>query len=186
MSHVVAGMTLSLDGYVNDEHGNTEKLYADFEEMHQYSTLQESIRTTGAVVMGRSTFEMSPDPDGYAPSYEYQVPIFVVSSKEYKVLPKQNDSLRFCFVNLGPERALELAKEAAGKKNVTVVGGVKLISYLLNVGLIDTLEIDYVSVVLGGGLNFFKGLEVSNFKLELAVAKRLSDFRSHLEFIVKK
>src|SRR2546423_6275894 len=40
--------------------------------------LEESIATTGAVVMGRRTYQMG-EADSYAESYGFQVPIFVLT-----------------------------------------------------------------------------------------------------------
>src|SRR6266566_3980649 len=83
--------------------------------------LEESIATTGAVVMGRRTYQMG-EPDSYAESYEFQVPIFVLTHTVPKPKPKQNARLRFTFVTDGVESAIAQAKKAAGEKNVTIVG----------------------------------------------------------------
>ena len=71
--------------------------------MSSSELMQEQIRSTGAVVMGRRTYEMAEDPDAYADSYEYQVPIFVVTKQAPAKLPKQNDRLTFTFVTGGIE-----------------------------------------------------------------------------------
>jgi dihydrofolate reductase len=73
MGKIISGITLSLDGFINDRNGGVEPLYADFSELHDVDSFQETIRTTGAVVMGRRAFEMG-DPDSYAEAYEFQVP----------------------------------------------------------------------------------------------------------------
>ncbi len=43
--------------------------------------LQEEIRTTGAIILGRNSFDMADDPDWYAGNYEYQVPLFVMTHR---------------------------------------------------------------------------------------------------------
>ena len=53
MANVIIGATLSLDGFMSDRNGDVGRLYPDFEELHRTEMLQEEIRTTGAVVMGR-------------------------------------------------------------------------------------------------------------------------------------
>jgi hypothetical protein len=40
--------------------------------------MKDAIEHTGAVLMGRRTFEMG-DPDSYVGNYEFQVPIFVLT-----------------------------------------------------------------------------------------------------------
>src|SRR6266581_7737112 len=101
--------------------------------------LEESIATTGAVVMGRRTYQMG-EPDSYAQSYEFQVPIFVLTHTVPKPQPKQNARLRFTFVTDGVESAIAQAKKAAGEKNVTIVGGPTIARHCLSLGLIDQLD----------------------------------------------
>jgi len=74
---VVLGMTMSLDGFINDRDGSVGALYPDLAALRDTEPLQESMQNTGAVVMGRNAFAMAEDPDSIAENYEYQVPIFV-------------------------------------------------------------------------------------------------------------
>lgn len=64
---------MSLDGFVNDRTGSAVPLYPDLQMLRFTESLRESIRSTGAVVMGRRTFAMG-DADWYADNYEYTVP----------------------------------------------------------------------------------------------------------------
>ncbi|MEX1019515.1 MAG: dihydrofolate reductase family protein [Litorilinea sp.] len=155
MGKVIVGMTMSLDGFVCDPSGSLTRLYADFDELRDSELLQEPIRTTGAVVMGRRTFAMADDPDMYADNYEFQVPIFVVTHQAPQQWPKQNDRLTFTFVTDGIETAIVQAKAAAGEKDVTVVGGPDVIRQCLQFGLADELHIDIMPVLLGRGLRLF-------------------------------
>lgn len=52
MTKVIFGMTMSIDGFINDANGSVALLYPDLKELDQTDLMQESIRTTGAVVMG--------------------------------------------------------------------------------------------------------------------------------------
>jgi hypothetical protein len=70
MGKVVLGMTMSLDGFINDRAGSVARLYPDLGELRNMPSLQETIKNTGAVVMGRRAFEMG-DPDAYADHYEF-------------------------------------------------------------------------------------------------------------------
>ena len=170
MSKVIAGMTMSLDGFVHDQDGSVARLYPDFAELGSSELMQEQIRTTGAVVMGRRTYEMAGDPDTYADSYEYQVPIFVVTKQAPAKLPKQNDRLTFTFVTGGIEsdgiaRAIDLAQAAAGDKNVVVVGGPAVIQECLRRRLVDELQVDIMPVLLCSGLRLFEHLDECDIKL---------------------
>ena len=61
--------------------------------------LQEEIRTTGAVVMGRHSYDMA---EGDLTGYEYQVPIFVLTHRVPEMAIKgQNENLTVTFVTDG-------------------------------------------------------------------------------------
>lgn len=151
---VIAGMTMSLDGFVADRHGSVARLYPDLDQLRDTETLQEVIRTTGAVVMGRRAFAMG-DPDWYAGNYEFQVPIFVLTHAAPARPPKQDENLTFTFVTDGIESAIRQAKAAAGERNVTVLGGASTVQQCLKAGLADELHIDLMPVLLGEGLRLF-------------------------------
>ena len=76
MGRVILGMTMSLDGFVNDRNGDVGRLYPYLEALRKTEVLQELIRTTGAVVMGRHAYDMA---NGVFTGYEFQVPIFVLT-----------------------------------------------------------------------------------------------------------
>jgi dihydrofolate reductase len=184
MSRVIAGMTISLDGFVNDRRGSVSGLYPDLAEWQHSAVGQESIRTTGAVVMGKRTYTMG-DPDVYLDDYEYQVPIFVLTNEVPKKLPKNNDKLTVTFVTDGIESAISKAKAAAGDKNVTVVGGANITQQCLNAGLVDELHVDIMPVLLYEGLRLFENLAENLVKLEkLDVVE--TGMRIHLRFRIVK
>ncbi|MPZ90005.1 MAG: hypothetical protein GEU81_18555 [Nitriliruptorales bacterium] len=79
MARVIAGMTTSLDGFVADQRGSSDPLYPDLAALRGTPYMNAMISETGAVLMGRRTFEMADDPDWYVDDYEFQVPIFVVT-----------------------------------------------------------------------------------------------------------
>src|SRR5207248_9116046 len=105
------GATMSLDGFMNDRHGDVSRLYPDVEALRRTEMLQEEIRTTGAVVMGRRAYDMA---EGDLTDYEYQVPIFVLTHHlPAKVAKGQNAQLTVTFVTAGIQRAIEQAQAAA-------------------------------------------------------------------------
>jgi dihydrofolate reductase len=166
MGKVVGGMTFSLDGFVSDSHGDVSRLYPDLGELRQTAMLQEEIRTTGAVVMGRRSYDMG-DPDSFAENYEYQVPIFVLTHHIPATKPKETDTLSVTFVTDGVESALAQAKAAAGDKNVLLIGA-SVNQQCLNAGLCDELHIGIMPVLLGDGLRLFEHLDVAHITLEKA------------------
>src|SRR5947208_9570340 len=98
--------------------------------------------------MGRRTYQMG-EPDSYAQSYEFQVPIFVLTHTVPKPKPKQNARLRFTFVTDGVESAIAQAKEAAGERNVTIVGGRTIARHGLSLVIIVERQLYMLTVILG-------------------------------------
>ena len=78
LAKVIVGMTISLDGFVADQNGNAGRLYPDLAALRYTAYMKDAIEQTGAVLMGRRTFEMA-DPESYVGDYEFQVPIFVLT-----------------------------------------------------------------------------------------------------------
>lgn len=122
MAKVIGGLTLSLDGFASDAHGSIDRLYPDLVDLQNSEMLQEEIRTTGAVILGRRSFDLADDPDDYAGGYEFQVPLFVVTHHAPEKKPKENDQLTITFVTDGIESAVKQAKAAAGDRNVMLIG----------------------------------------------------------------
>jgi len=185
MGKVVLGMTMSLDGFINDRNGSVDALYSDFDTLQESEPMKESIRTTGAVIMGRNAFAMAEDPDLYAENYEFQVPIFVLTHQAPEKHPKESDDLTFTFVTDGIESAVEQARAAAGDKDVTVIGGASTIQQCLRAGLADELQIDIMPVLLYSGLPLFEDID-PELHLERIAAMELPAGRTHLKFRVIK
>ena len=136
--------------------------------------------------MGRNSYAMSEDPDWFAGSYEYQVPIFVLTHEPPKKHPKETDDLTFTFVTEGIESAIRQAKEAAGDKDVNVIGAASTAQQCLKARLADELHIDIMPVLLGGGLRPFEGIDQGQIQLERLAVMELPYGRTHLKFRIIK
>ncbi len=163
---VIVGAVMSLDGFMAGPGGDLSRLYPDMAAMRETKMLQDAIRMTGAVVMGRRTYAMG-EPDAYDGDYEFQVPIFVVTHAAPNRLPRQDARLTFTFVTDGVESAIRQARAAAGGRNVTVVGGASTLQQCLQLGLADEVEISLRPVLLGGGLRLFEHLSSAPIELEI-------------------
>lgn len=186
MGKVILGMTLSLDGFVNDREGSVAALYPDLEALKDTEPLRKSIQNTGAVVMGRNSYAMAEDPDWFAGNYEYQVPILVLTHQPPQKHPKETGDLTFTFVTDGIESAIRQAKAAAGNKDVTVIGAASTAQQCLRAGLADELHVDIMPVLLGAGLRPFDGLDANQIQLERLDVMALPGGRTHLKFRVIK
>ncbi|MBN9389700.1 MAG: dihydrofolate reductase [Chloroflexi bacterium] len=184
MGKIVAGMTMSLDGFVKGQDGNFAVLYPAFDELLKTDLMQETFATTGSVVMGRTSYEMC---QGDFTDYEFQVPLFILTHSVPTVVARgENDKLSFHFVTDGVESLIRQAKVAAGDKDVTVVGGANTIQQCLKNGLIDELQIDIMPVLLGGGLRLFENLEKAEIKLEKVKVFDLPGGGTEIRFRVLK
>lgn len=180
MGTVNVGIAMSLDGFINDAGGGLDLLYSDVSEMHDSKSMKESMVNAGAVIMGRRMFLMGKDGDW--DSYEYQVPIFVVTHHPPANPPKGNDKLSFTFVTDGIESAVRQAKAAAGGKNVEIIGSASITQQVLNAGLADELHIDIMPVLLGDGLRLFEQLQNTPIRLERISVEEATSQRTSLRY----
>jgi dihydrofolate reductase len=181
MGKVIAGMTMSLDGFINDRNGSAQSLSPDFEELHDVPSFQAMIANTGAVIMGRHTYEMA-DPFMWAnDDYEFQTPIFVLTHTPPEKYPKGNGKLSFTFVTDGIESAVSQAKQAADGKDIQVIGA-NTIQQCLNSGLCDELGVDLMPILLGKGLRLFENIDTDKIKLERAKVEETTAVRTSITF----
>jgi dihydrofolate reductase len=186
MGKVVAGMSMSLDGFINDSNGNVDKLYSDFTELHDVPSFKQMIEQTGAVIMGRRTYDMADAFEWANDDYEFQTPIFVVTHAAPARFPEGNGKLSFTFVTDGIESAVSQALHAAGNKDVQVIGGANTIQQCLSAGLCDELAIDIMPVLLGNGIRLFEHIATSAVQLERIKVEETTSARTSITFKVKK
>ncbi len=197
MTKVTAGITVSVDGYIagaNDGPGNGlgdggERLhywvfggpwsYAD-ESRGEASGddaawLAEVTKRIGAVVSGRATYEASGRWGGRNP---WGLPLFIVTHRPQE----EPEGGAFRFVS-GVEAAVAQARDAAGEKDVHVMGGGQIIRQALEAQLVDELTIIVAPVVLGSGKRLFEGFSDSIELEHLGV--RQSRFATFIDYRVK-
>ena len=113
--------------------------------------------TTGAVIMGKRMWEMIESPNGWvAPDgTPFPWPVFVLTHEVRQ--PETLGLTRVTYINEGPERALELAREIAGNKDIGIAGA-NVCQQFLSLRLVDTIVLHQVPVFLGGGVRLFDNL----------------------------
>jgi dihydrofolate reductase len=142
------------------------------------------ITNTGAVIMGRHTYEMA-DPFMWAnDDYEFQTPVLVLTHTPPAAYPQGNGKLSFTFITDGIESAISRAKKMAGDKDVQVIGGANTIQQCLNAGLCDELQIDIMPVLLGKGLRLFENIDSDKIKLERTKVEATTSARTSIIFKV--
>jgi dihydrofolate reductase len=175
MTKVLAGITTSVDGYVTGpDDGPGKGLGEGGERLHYWvfggpwtydesakgeaagedaAWLAEAMSRIGAVVAGRWTYESARHWGGENP---WGLPLFIVTHRP----DDEPDGGAFTFVS-GVEESVRRAVEAAGEKDVHVMGGADVIRQALEAGLVDELTIIVAPVVLGGGKRLFDGFAKS-------------------------
>lgn len=185
MGKVMAGMTMSLDGFINDRNGSAESLSPDFEELLETPSFKEMTKNTGAVIMGRNTYEMADPFLWINDDYEFQVPLFILTHTPPAKFPKGNDKLTLTFVD-SVENAISQAKKAAGDKMVQIIGGADTIQQCLSSGLCDELGIDIMPILLGKGLRLFENIDTDKIKLERISVQETTPVRTSIMFKITK
>jgi dihydrofolate reductase len=176
MGKIVAGITTSVDGYfAGPDDGPGCGLGVGGERLHYWvfggpwsydsgpkgeatgedqAWLDQALATVGAVVGGRWTYEAA---DHWGGSNPWGIPFYIVTHRPEE---QPEASAGFHFVD-GLEAAVELARKAAGDKDVNIMGGGNIIRQALAAGLVDQLTMIISPVVLGGGKRLFEGFDRS-------------------------
>lgn len=167
MAKVVALMSMSLDGFVagpNDDVGQVFGWYfnsgdvefetggADPMTFRVSAPSAEHLRglwsELGAVLTGRRTFEVA---HGWGGNHAWG-PAFVLTHQVPDGWPRPGSTVH--FVTDGIESAVRQARSAAGGKSVAVHGA-DTIQQCLNAGLLDEIQVDVATVLLGSGIRLF-------------------------------
>ena len=173
MGKVFADQSLSLDGFsAGPNVGMTHPMGDGGEELHAWqfgggrrAEVLENLfgSSTGAVVVGRRTFDLGEKPWGDDPPFH--LPVFVVTHRPQATVTKRGGTT-YTFVTDGLERAVAQARAAAGDRNVVVLGGAAIIQQCLRAGLLNELQLHLVHILLGGGTRSFGGVDPATFALE--------------------
>lgn len=185
MSRLKYGTSMSLDGFVAGLNQSVENplgvngmllhkwmrelkawriqagVGTDGVENASTAILQEGRGEYGAVIMGRNMFGGGPGPWSEDPwngwwgdDPPWHMPVFVLTHHPREPLVMKGGTT-FTFVTEGPAAALELAREAADGKHISIAGGAGVAKQYLANGLIDDLQINLVPVLLYEGVRLF-------------------------------
>ena len=173
---ITAGMTMSLDGFTAGIHQSFENPFGDNfsadlldkwmfaePERDQHKKEIDAILDAGAFIMGSNMFgpkdrRDTPEWKGWwGDNPPYHAPVFVLSHTKREPI-KMGGGTTFNFVTDGIESALSKAKEAAGNRDVKIMGGANTLNQYLASGLIDELWLHIAPVTIGAGTRLFEGV----------------------------
>lgn len=197
---VLAGITMSLDGYItgpNDRPGaglgdGGERLhYWVFGGAWTYETgargepspvdqryIESVFPTAGAMLVGRTMYEAA---GGWGDDPGFGVPVFVVTHNAHDTLRKGTTT--FEFVTGGAGAALDRARAAAGARNVVVMGGANLLGQYLDAGVVHEFTLTIAPVLLGAGKRLFEGMRRHDLEFQ-RIEVIESPFATHLRYRV--
>ncbi|GAA1676552.1 dihydrofolate reductase family protein [Kribbella yunnanensis] len=171
MGKVFTQASVSLDGFIaGPGHSGFDKLFAwcragDVETPSEdperliYRTnaataayLRELMETTGALIVGRTLYDMTNGWDGKHPG---GLPVFVVTHRAPEE-PVESET-PFIFVTDGIESAIKQAQDLAGDKRIGIGPG-STVGQAINAGLVDEIRVDLVPLILGSGTPMLSGI----------------------------
>ncbi len=198
MGKVVAGISVSVDGYItgpDDRPGcglgvGGERLhYWVFGGPWSYDSpgrgqptgtdkewLDEVLGANGAVITGRATYEAA---GHWGDKNPWGIPVFVVTHHPGEQPPGEE----FVFVD-GVAKAVDQATAAAGDKQVHIMGGGQIIRQALEADMVDELTLIVAPVVVEAGKALFDGSSRSIDLEHLGV--RQSPFATFIDYRIKK
>jgi dihydrofolate reductase len=173
MGKVTADISMSLDGFITepnerggnplgDDPGHLHDWMFDAKTETDAAIVDELYASTGAVLIGKRMFDVGFEPWGDPPPF--RMPVFVVTHEEREPLPMQGGTT-YTFVTDGIEAALQLARVAAGDKNVGIWGGANIIRQYLQAKLLDEMQLHLIPMLLGNGIRLFEGLDPAGIGL---------------------
>lgn len=181
MSKTILEIAITVDGFVaglNDEQDWLE----GFGDLSEFG-FDEFIAETGAIIIGKRSYDLGIDQGWFKGSTYGESPIFVICSK----LPEDpSNDADFRFVTSGIKDLYNLALESAGGKNIYVFGGPNLVQQLINNDLLDEMRLNYVPVLIGRGIPLFSDGGNSRKKLELIETKQFSNGLTRQHYRVLK
>jgi dihydrofolate reductase len=201
MSRLLAGITMSLDGFIT---GPNDRLGAGLgeggERLHHWvfggpwtygsgargtpapvdqAYIEEVFSSGGAWIVGRTMHDVV---DGWGEDPGFGIPVFVVTHRPHEEVVKGDTT--FQFVIAGIEEALARARSAAGDRNVILMGGADVLRQYLAAGLVDEFTLTIAPVLLGGGKRLFDGIGRTDIGFErIGVVE--SPFATHLRYRVE-
>ena len=174
MSQVIFDISMSLDGFITAANRTAEEpLGAGGERLHDWAFgqdpvnreyMESAVASLGAVITGRVNYDDSiPWWGSDGPTGPARRPVFVVTHKLPETSPQGGV---YTFVTGGIAAALDQARIAAGKKDVTVMGGANIGQQYLAAGLVDEISLHLVPVLFGAGTRMFEHLGQQHIRLE--------------------
>jgi dihydrofolate reductase len=154
MARVIIHATVTVDGFIADAAGGVDWMFGRPSTPEDDAVVKKVIEHIGAIVGGANKTQTIED--GEIPyGGMLKVPVYLMTHSDHE--PIERDGVTYTFVVDDIAQAVESAKQAAGDKWVSLLGG-SISRQCLLLGLVDELHLDVAPVLLGEGISLFAGL----------------------------
>lgn len=134
----------TLDGFIADPDDSLEWLFKQEHDKEGFGNYDAFIAGVGALAMGRTTYEWIVARHDWT----YEQPCWVFTNHEPSKVP-DDAPVHFTRGDVRPVHAELL--EAAGGRNIWIVGGGDLVGQFADAGLLDEVLVSIAPVTLGAG-----------------------------------
>ena len=141
--------------------------------------VRNTVERTGASIMGKRMFDQGEV--AWPEEAPFHTPVYVLTHVKRGPWVRPGGTT-FYFINDGAERALELARESAGGRDIRISGGADVLQQYLKLGVVDELEIALAPVLFGGGRRLFEnmGEPGQQFRIESVLDGK---YAAHLRYV---
>lgn len=154
MARVIIHATVTLDGFMADTDGGIDWMFGRPSAPEDDDVVTKVTDQIGAIVGGANKSQTIED--GEIPyGGMLKVPVYLMTHSPHD--PLERDGITYTFVVDDIAQAVESARQAAGDKWVSLLGG-SISRQCLQLGLVDEIHLDVAPVLLGQGISLFAGL----------------------------
>jgi dihydrofolate reductase len=173
----------TLDGFIADANNSLDWLFTRQREPNGPLNYDAFITDVGAMAMGSTSYEWILDHEfaDKAPAewvWPYDIPCWVFTHRQLPVVP----DARIEFTSGDVRRVHDRMAEAAGGRNVWIVGGGDLAGQFADAGLLDEVIVKLAPVTLGAGAPLLP----RHVELRLEALARNGDFAAARYSVVRE
>ena len=164
MGRVRGSLSISLDGFgAGPDTSDENPLGRRGERLHEWLSSDHPVNVevgaatfegAGAVVLGRTMLGVGLRIWG--PDTFELLPVFVPTHRPDEPVVVEGGST-FTFVSRASGGAVRAAQDAAGERDVVILGGPTTLRHALDAGLVDELRLAVAHTMLGEGVRCFDG-----------------------------
>lgn len=149
MSRLIYYVASSLDGFIADEYDSLDWLLSHAQEPGGGNDYDSFIANIGAIAMGSTTYEWVLANGGWS----YEMPAWVLTTRDLAAPASTaaDGPADVRFARGDVTAVYEAMRQAAGEKDLWVVGGGELAGQFADAGLLDEVHLSIAPVTLGRG-----------------------------------